>query len=62
MDRLHHRDRVERARVLANGEIADRLHLSLGTVKGYVAEILVALSAADRTQAAVTALRRGILS
>lgn len=45
-----------------NPEIAERLHLSLGTVKGYVAEILVELSAADRTQAAVTAFRRGILS
>jgi two-component system, NarL family, response regulator LiaR len=44
-----------------NPEIAERLHLGLGTVKGYVAEILVELSAADRTQAAVTAFRRGIL-
>jgi DNA-binding NarL/FixJ family response regulator len=45
-----------------NPAIAARLHLGLGTVKGYVADILVELAAADRTQAAVIAFRRGILS
>lgn len=46
---------------IGNVEIADRLHIGLGTVKGHVRDILEKLSAADRTQAAVNALRRGFL-
>jgi DNA-binding NarL/FixJ family response regulator len=46
---------------VGNADIADRLHLGLGTVKGHIREILEKLSAADRTQAAVNALRRGLL-
>jgi DNA-binding NarL/FixJ family response regulator len=45
----------------ANTEIAESLHIGLGTVKGHVRDILEKLSAADRTQAAVTALRRGYI-
>ncbi|MCL5258673.1 MAG: response regulator transcription factor [Firmicutes bacterium] len=45
----------------ANPEIAERLHIGLGTVKGHVREILGKLSANDRTQAAVVALRRGYI-
>ena len=44
-----------------NAEIADQLHISLGTVKGHVADILSKLSASDRAQAAVTAYRRGLI-
>ena len=44
-----------------NAEIAERLALGLGTVKGHMRDILEKLSAADRTQAAVVALRRGII-
>lgn len=44
-----------------NVEIADELHIGLGTVKGHVRNILEKLSAADRTQAAVVALRRGYI-
>jgi NarL family two-component system response regulator LiaR len=44
-----------------NGDIAVRLHISLGTVKGHIRDILEKLSATDRTQAAVNALRRGYL-
>ena len=44
-----------------NNEIAQRLHLGLGTVKGHVADILEKLSASDRAQAAVTAYRRGLI-
>jgi DNA-binding NarL/FixJ family response regulator len=46
---------------VGNAEIATRLHLGLGTVKGHIRDILEKLSAADRTQAAVTAFRRGLL-
>jgi DNA-binding NarL/FixJ family response regulator len=46
---------------VGNAEIAERLYLGLGTVKGHVRDILEKLSAADRTQAAVTALRRGLI-
>lgn len=44
-----------------NNEIAQRLHLGLGTVKGHVADVLDKLSASDRAQAAVTAYRRGLI-
>ena len=37
------------------------LHIGLGTVKGHIRDILEKLSAADRTQAAVTALRKGYI-
>ena len=46
---------------MGNTEIAERLYLGLGTVKGHIRDILDKLSAADRTQAAVTALRRGLI-
>jgi two-component system, NarL family, response regulator LiaR len=46
---------------VGNAEIAQKLYLGLGTVKGHVRDILEKLSAADRTQAAVTALRRGLI-
>ncbi|MBV8151904.1 MAG: response regulator transcription factor [Candidatus Eremiobacteraeota bacterium] len=45
----------------ANTEIAERLHIGLGTVKGHIRDILEKLSAADRTQAAVAALRKGYI-
>jgi DNA-binding NarL/FixJ family response regulator len=46
---------------VGNAEIAERLHLGLGTVKGHVRDILEKMSANDRTQAAVNALRRGLI-
>lgn len=45
----------------SNSEIAEQLYLGLGTVKGHIRDILDKLSASDRTQAAVTALRRGLI-
>jgi len=46
---------------LTNAGIAAQLHLSEGTVKNYVSEILGKLQANDRTHAVVLAIRRGIL-
>ncbi|GAC1545866.1 MAG: response regulator transcription factor [Vulcanimicrobiaceae bacterium] len=44
-----------------NAEIAGTLFIGLGTVKGHIRDILEKLAAADRTQAAVLALRRGLI-
>ena len=56
---------VEVLRLIADGkgnnEIAQTLYIGLGTVKGHIRDILEKLSAADRTQAAVVALRRGLI-
>jgi two-component system response regulator DegU len=46
---------------LTNAGIAARLHLSEGTVKNHVSEILRKLQANDRTHAVVLAIRRGLL-
>ena len=43
-----------------NNEIAEQLYIGYGTVKGHIRDILEKLSAADRTQAAVTALRQRV--
>ena len=44
-----------------NAEISAALFIGLGTVKGHIRDILEKLAASDRTQAAVTALRRGLI-
>jgi two-component system, NarL family, response regulator LiaR len=44
-----------------NAEIASELFIGLGTVKGHIRDILEKLAANDRTQAAVLALRRGLI-
>ena len=48
------------ARGMTNAEIAAALYLSEGTVRNYVSAILEKLDVADRTQAAVLALRHGL--
>ena len=48
------------ARGLNNPEIADRLHLSEGTVRNHVSSILSKLEVSDRTQAAVIAIQHGL--
>lgn len=47
---------------LTNREIAARMRWSLATAKKYVQRVLVKLEVSDRTQAAVVALRRGLLA
>jgi DNA-binding NarL/FixJ family response regulator len=46
---------------LTNAGIAARLHLTEGTVKNYVSEILSKLHANDRTHAVVLAIRHGLI-
>jgi NarL family two-component system response regulator LiaR len=45
----------------SNGEIATALSISIPTVKRHLSHLLVKLQASNRTQAAVEAVRRGLL-
>lgn len=47
---------------LSNGEIAQQLFLSEGTVRNYASELFKKLGASDRTQAVVIALRHGLVN
>jgi DNA-binding NarL/FixJ family response regulator len=49
------------ARGLTNAEIADQLYLTKGTVRNYVSAILAKLDVEDRTQAAILAIRYGLV-
>jgi len=49
------------ARGLSNAEIAQQLYLSEGTVRNYVSAVLAKLEVSDRTQAAILALRYGLV-
>lgn len=46
---------------LTNTDIARQLHLSEGTVRNYVSAVFAKLGVSDRTQAAVIALRHGLV-
>ena len=46
---------------LSNNEIAEQLFLSEGTVRNYVSAVLAKLQVADRTQAAVLAVKSGLV-
>jgi DNA-binding NarL/FixJ family response regulator len=49
------------AQGLTNAEIAQRLFLTPGTVRNYASTILTKLGVEDRTQAALLALRHGLV-
>ena len=49
------------ARGLSNRQIAEALHITEGTVKGHVSNILSKLHLQDRTQAALFAVRHGLV-
>jgi NarL family two-component system response regulator LiaR len=49
------------AKGLTNTEIAERLYLTKGTVRNYVSAILAKLNVEDRTQAALIAVRHGLV-
>jgi DNA-binding NarL/FixJ family response regulator len=46
----------------SNKEIASSLHLTEGTVKGYVSAVFAKIGVADRTQAALLAVRHGLVT
>lgn len=48
------------ARGFSNRQIADELHITEGTVKGHVSNVLSKLQLQDRTQAALYAVRHGL--
>lgn len=50
----------EVAKGFTNSEIAERLHLSEGTIRNHVSAILTKLNLTDRTQAAILAVKHGL--
>ncbi len=50
------------ARGMSNADIADELYLSEGTVRNYASALFNRIGVTDRTQAAIAALRYGIIS
>ncbi len=46
---------------LNNSAIAERLHLAPGTVRNYVSTIIEKLGVGDRTQAAIVAMKEGVI-
>jgi two-component system, NarL family, response regulator LiaR len=49
------------AQGFTNAEISERLYLTKGTVRNYVSSILTKLGVEDRTQAALIAVRHGLV-
>lgn len=64
LDRLTVRERSVLALLaqgMSNKAIARELHLTEGTIKGYVSQILDKLGVKDRTQAALAAIKHGLM-
>ncbi|MDF1512980.1 MAG: response regulator transcription factor [Anaerolineae bacterium] len=64
VDSLTERERevlAQLAQGKSNAEIAKELYLSPGTVRNYISAILTKLDVTDRTQAALLALRHGLV-
>ncbi len=51
----------ELAKGLANKQIADVMNISPNTIKGYLKNILIKLRVADRTEAVMVAIQRGLI-
>ncbi len=49
------------AKGMTNAQISERLYLTKGTVRNYISSILTKLGVEDRTQAALIAVRHGLL-
>ena len=49
------------AQGLSNADIAGHLYITEGTVRNYTSEIFKKLGVSDRTQAAILALRYGLV-
>lgn len=49
------------AQGLSNSAIADRLYLSEGTIRNYTSDLFQKLGVSDRTQAAVVAIKHGLV-
>jgi len=49
------------AQGLSNAAIADRLYLSEGTIRNYTSDLFQKLGVSDRTQAAVVAIKHGLV-
>jgi DNA-binding NarL/FixJ family response regulator len=49
------------AQGLTNADIAQKLYLTEGTVRNYTSEVFKKLGVSDRTQAAITAIRYGLV-
>lgn len=47
---------------LSNGDIAQQLYLSEGTIRNYASDLFKKLGVSDRTQAVVVALRHGLIN
>jgi DNA-binding NarL/FixJ family response regulator len=47
---------------MSNKEIADRLYLSLRTVKAHMSNIFTKMNVASRSEALVESLRKGLLT
>jgi len=47
---------------MSNSQISERAHLAPGTVRNYISRIMQKLGAEDRVQAAVLALKRGLVN